>query len=165
MDRNIFVIYHHNCPDGFGAAYAAWLKFADRATYIPARYGDPSPEMPLNSTVYILDFSYPRDTVVGLSKHHELTLLDHHKTAQQSLTGLPGCVFDLSASGAALAWQHFHPGRPMPLLLAYVQDRDLWQLGPLQQQGNKRVHSIPRLRFPKLARHAHPHGVPPSKSR
>ena len=30
--KNIVVIYHADCRDGFGAAYAAWKKFGDRAT-------------------------------------------------------------------------------------------------------------------------------------
>ena len=127
MDRKTFVIHHQDCPDGFGAAYAAWLKLGDNATYVPGKYGDQPPEMPPDSIVYVLDFSYPRNTVIELWKNHSLTLLDHHKTAQESLTGLPGCLVDLSKSGAALSWQHFHPDQKMPDLLAYVQDRDLWK--------------------------------------
>ena len=127
MERKTFVIYHRDCPDGFGAAYAAWLKFGDHATYVPAKYGDQPPEMDPDSLVYVLDFSYPRETVAQLGKQHMLTLLDHHKTAENSLGGLPGCLVDLSKSGATLAWQHFHPGQSMPLLIAYVQDRDLWK--------------------------------------
>ena len=127
MDRKTFVIHHQDCPDGFGAAYAAWLKLGDNATYVPGKYGDQPPEMPPDSIVYVLDFSYPRNTVIELWKNHSLTLLDHHKTAQESLTGLPGCLVYLSKSGAALSWQHFHPDQKMPDLLAYVQDRDLWK--------------------------------------
>jgi len=35
--------------------------------------------------------------------------------------------FDLTRSGAVLAWEHFHPETDLPRLLAYVQDQDLWQ--------------------------------------
>ena len=57
-----------------------------------------------------------------------LMLLDHHATAQAELQGqVPGCHFDLEHSGAVIAWNYFHPGQPLPELLAYVQDRDLWQ--------------------------------------
>ena len=35
------VIYHANCADGFGAAFAAWLKFGDEAEYQAAQYGKP----------------------------------------------------------------------------------------------------------------------------
>ena len=32
--KKIVVIYHDQCRDGFGAAYAAWKKFGDDASYI-----------------------------------------------------------------------------------------------------------------------------------
>ena len=51
MDRKTFVIHHQDCPDGFGAAYAAWLKLGDNATYVPGKYGDQPPEMPPDSIV------------------------------------------------------------------------------------------------------------------
>ena len=57
-----------------------------------------------------------------------LTLLDHHKSAMEELQGkVPGCHFDMTKSGAVLAWNFFHPFKTLPPLLAYVQDRDLWQ--------------------------------------
>ena len=33
------VIYHDHCTDGFGAAFAAWLKLGDDADYLPMAYG------------------------------------------------------------------------------------------------------------------------------
>ena len=33
--KDIVVIYHAHCQDGFGSAYAAYQKFGDTATYIP----------------------------------------------------------------------------------------------------------------------------------
>lgn len=50
------VIYHADCPDGFGAAFAAWLVFGDSAQYVPARFGEPAPDV-RGKEVYILDFS------------------------------------------------------------------------------------------------------------
>ncbi|MBK8773051.1 MAG: hypothetical protein IPM06_21840 [Rhizobiales bacterium] len=34
------VIYHANCADGFGAAFAAWLRLGDSADYVACRYGE-----------------------------------------------------------------------------------------------------------------------------
>ena len=34
------VIYHASCADGFGAAFAAWLKLGDDAEYVPMQYLD-----------------------------------------------------------------------------------------------------------------------------
>ena len=30
------VIYHGNCPDGFGAALVAWREYKSNAEYVPA---------------------------------------------------------------------------------------------------------------------------------
>lgn len=124
-----YVLYHGNCYDGFGAAYAAWRVFGDDATYIPVVYGQPfPPEVPVGATVYILDFSYPRDELI---EHHgwskKLVVLDHHATARDALASLSFATFDMERSGAHLAWAHFHPRRPLPWLLRYVEDRDLWR--------------------------------------
>ena len=34
------VIYHANCADGFGAAFAAWLKLGNEAEYLPMVYNE-----------------------------------------------------------------------------------------------------------------------------
>ena len=56
-----------------------------------------------------------------------VVVLDHHKTAKAELEGLPFATFDLEKSGAVLAWEHFHPGKSVPKMLEYLQDRDLWR--------------------------------------
>jgi len=124
----IVVIYHGNCHDGFGAAWAAWRALGDRATYIPAQYGQPMPEIPDGAVVAMVDISYPRDQLEELAKRcAELTVLDHHATAREDLEGVPFAIFDMNKSGARLAWEFWHPHEPLPKLLAYVEDRDLWR--------------------------------------
>lgn len=129
----VYVLYHGNCPDGFGAATAAWLKLGDEAEYIPVSYGKPMPEMEDHSMVFIVDFSYPRQQLLDLAKRMSRTVvLDHHATAQQDLDGLelPGdeseIQFDMNRSGAVLAWHYFHTDQ-VPEFLLYIQDRDLWK--------------------------------------
>jgi hypothetical protein len=36
-------------------------------------------------------------------------------------------AFDLTKSGARIAWEHFHPGQPAPLALAHIEDQDMWR--------------------------------------
>jgi hypothetical protein len=122
------VLYHANCADGFGAAWAAWHKLGDEATYRPVRHGVPAPVLPEGSSVYILDFCYSREVIVAMRKRFaELQIIDHHRTAEEALKGLDYAVFDNSKSGAVLAWEHFHPEEPVPLLLRYVMEHDLWR--------------------------------------
>lgn len=121
-----YILYHGGCPDGFGAAWAAWRKFGDDAEYIPVKHGNPPPELPDGSQVWIIDFAYDRQTLIDLSQRVTLKVLDHHRTAQADLQGLDFAEFDMQRSGAVLSWNHFHPDQPVPELLQYVQDQDLW---------------------------------------
>ena len=126
------VIYHGDCTDGFGAAYAAWLVLGDAAEYHPCKYGDPIPEVS-GRRVYILDFSFDPEILAAMSAAAlSITLLDHHQTARDKL-GCLACgprlsiLFDLQKSGARLAWEHFHPGQPVLYLIERIEDRDLWR--------------------------------------
>ena len=155
------VLYHGHCADGFGGAYAAWRALGDEAVYLPVQYGDAVPEMPAGTdAVYMVDFSYPREQILALhQKHPNLTILDHHRTAQADLAGLDFAIFDMDKSGAVLAWEYFHPGTPVPMLLRYVQDRDLWTWKlPASRQVSAGLWSYPQdfatwdgLSVPKLS--------------
>jgi oligoribonuclease NrnB/cAMP/cGMP phosphodiesterase (DHH superfamily) len=125
------VIYHHNCIDGFTAAWCAWRKFGNSAEYIPAQYNEPAPDVTA-ADVLILDFSYPRQKLIemhGAAK--SLRVLDHHKTAEADLAGLDFCTFDMNRSGAGLAFDELLKfSRDVvegAVLVAYVEDRDLWR--------------------------------------
>ncbi|MEX3983857.1 DHHA1 domain-containing protein [Paraburkholderia sp. EG287A] len=124
------IIYHAECPDGFGAAYAAWRKWGEKAEYVPAEHGSYQTLDELevdNRLVYILDFSFPRATLDEMAKRaRSVIILDHHKTAKELLAGFPNAVFDMHKSGARLAWEHFHPTEPLPRMLECIEDRDLW---------------------------------------
>ena len=125
MPKKELIIYHANCADGFGAAYAAWKRLGDKADYRPAAHGTPPPAV-AGRRVTIVDFSYPRRTLLAMhEKADDLLVLDHHKSALDDLEGLPFARFDLDKSGAVLAWEHWHD-TPVPDLLRYVQDKDLW---------------------------------------
>jgi oligoribonuclease NrnB/cAMP/cGMP phosphodiesterase (DHH superfamily) len=123
---NVMVLYHGpNCLDGFGAAYAAWRMLSNSAAYLPADYGDAPPNV-AGKDVFILDFSYPRDVLEAMAQSAKsLVVLDHHKTAEESLRDLPYTYFDMDKSGAVLAWEYFHPATDTPLLLLHIQDQDL----------------------------------------
>jgi uncharacterized protein len=119
------VLYHAECTDGFGAAYAIWKRFPS-AEFIPADHGQPPPVSCAGRKVVIVDFSYPRRILEEMAKEAAaFQVLDHHITAQEALGGLPYAHFDLEKSGAVLAWEWAH-GTPAPWLLQYVQDKDLW---------------------------------------
>ncbi|MGH7608812.1 MAG: DHH family phosphoesterase [Candidatus Dormibacteria bacterium] len=120
------VVYHGDCPDGFGAAFAAWKRYGDDADYVPVNHGDPPPKAG-GRHLLIADFAYDRATTERLAEASaSMVVLDHHRSAAAELEGLPYCVFDMDRSGAVMAWQYLHT-EPIPALLRYVQDRDLWR--------------------------------------
>ena len=144
--RPVTVLYHADCPDGFGAAYAAWRRFGDSASYRPMHHGEAWEMAEIaGHDVYVLDFSFPPailETMAGLAR--SVTQIDHHASARQPWAGqlvkaadggehfshpaLPlTIVFDLEKSGARLTWEYFNPGLPLPLALRHVEDVDMWR--------------------------------------
>lgn len=139
-----YVLYHGGCLDGFGAAWAAWKHFGDSDTlYLPVYWGKPLPSIPNPTEIFILDFSYPKPLLLQLAAQCPVTVLDHHKSAEEDLRDLVGrinpvVVFDMERSGAKMTWEHLHRGQPCPKLIEHISDRDLWRF---ELPGSKEVHA------------------------
>lgn len=133
-------IYHDPCYDGFTAAWVIkrFLPHWSNADFLGAKYGDAPPTVE-DKDVIIVDFSYKRAVLEDMhSKARSLIVLDHHKTAEEDLRGLPYCTFDMTRSGAGLAWDELIASRytgdrvneimrKRPLLVDWIEDRDLWR--------------------------------------
>lgn len=147
-------IYHGNCDDGFGAAWAIWRHWPD-VEFVPGVYGKPLPDA-AGKNVLFVDFSDKRPGILAMGKTAKsVVIIDHHKTALEELEGFPkfdGALsslpqlfdtaefmgevpvavwFDMDQSGALMAWQ-FATGTerkdfPPPQMLAFIEDRDLWR--------------------------------------
>lgn len=125
-------IYHANCTDGFGAAWAVndYFRPDGGVELLAASYGDEPPDV-TGRTVFIVDFSYKRDVLLRMATSADhITVIDHHKTAKEDLENIElenlTVDFDMAQSGAVLAWKYFRVSA-VPLLLQHIQDRDLWQ--------------------------------------
>jgi oligoribonuclease NrnB/cAMP/cGMP phosphodiesterase (DHH superfamily) len=128
------ILYHAQCMDGTASRYAAWKKFGDNAEYYPCQYGQPLPNFARDkeTEVYFLDYSTSRTELEALGEAcGRVVVLDHHVTAREALEGCNHSnveiVFDMDRSGAVIAWNYFFPDTEAPMLLQYVQDRDLWK--------------------------------------
>ena len=120
------VIYHADCTDGFGSAYSAWKQLGNRAEYYPCKHGVKPPNVK-GKNVVILDFSFDNKTTKKMIKDsNALLVIDHHKSAMVELHDISNTHFDMTKSGAILAWEFFHPGKEPPKFIKYIQDRDLW---------------------------------------
>ncbi len=148
-----FVVYHRGCPDGMTAAWALWKQFGDHDTvYVSASYGDavtfPHP-LDAKDDVVFADYAWKRDAILGLAAVvRSVTVLDHHKSAAEDLAALDAAKtqgypdpsrhyfieagnirveMDMNRSGAGIAWDWAHPGKPRPRIVDYAEDGDLWR--------------------------------------
>lgn len=148
-------IYHANCADGFTAAWAVWKKFGADVEFYPGVYQNDPPNCTGLDVIFV-DFCYKLPQMQRiLEQCNSLLILDHHKTAKETLDALQasvdpaddrnklGVVFDLNRSGAGIAWDHFH-GVQRPALVDYVEDRDLWRFNLVwSREINANIFSHP----------------------
>ncbi|MCP4002903.1 MAG: hypothetical protein GY725_01780, partial [bacterium] len=121
------ILYHESCMDGSAAALIA-LQDNPGAKLIPMQYGDPPPDGLKGEHVVIVDFSFKRElTECLIEESASFLCLDHHKTAEEELRGLPDCIFDMDRSGARMAWDYWNPDVKPPWWVLYIEDRDLWR--------------------------------------
>jgi oligoribonuclease NrnB/cAMP/cGMP phosphodiesterase (DHH superfamily) len=150
--------YHAGCPDGFGAAWAVWRAWGREGRYLPRGHDDALDAMShQGDRVVFADIApSPRQALELGELAACLIVLDHHLTARDLFAREPSLIpslsdrghhvrFDLDHSGAVLAWQYFHPDEPVPPLLAYVEDQDLWSWElPETEAVNAAIGSYPR---------------------
>ncbi len=132
-------VHHAGCPDGFGAAWATWRAWDRSGEFIARGHEDRlrGPQIE-DSLLAFVDIAPHGHEIVELAEHAaRLIVLDHHITASERLErdekvraamdeGGHLLHFDMQHSGAVLAWQYFMPNEPIPDLLRYVEDQDLW---------------------------------------
>jgi len=127
------VIYHRNCLDGFGAAWAVWNCIGDAdVEYLACGYDDDTPDVTGLDVIFV-DFSFKRRVMHHLIEQcKSMVVLDHHASAERELDGIFNYekaqgVFDMENSGAMLAWKWFNPNSNIPGMLELIEDRDLWR--------------------------------------
>jgi oligoribonuclease NrnB/cAMP/cGMP phosphodiesterase (DHH superfamily) len=121
------VLYHGNCPDGFGGAYAAWKKFGDAAEYISLHRDAQPLEDFTGAHLYFIDFCYPQEIMDEFIRvAAKVTMLDHHDGMRDVIEKMPEYRYDVMHSGATLAWNYFHPETSTPKLLEFVEDDDTY---------------------------------------
>lgn len=129
------VVYHRHCPDGFGAAWAAWRALEKEGgkrdvTFFAATHGDDTAELEAKAqgkNVAVFDFSFSKEVTARIMQSaSSLVVLDHHLSAQEEHSGTDYACFDMHRSGAPLAWEYFFD-REVPTFLRYIEDKDIWK--------------------------------------
>ena len=154
-DASPIIISHSTCNDGLAAVWAVRRKYPQAEIHF-RQYGDPLGDIEYEGRdVIIVDFSFDREVLIEMNeKAKSLVVLDHHKTAQERLEGLPFAHFDMNRSGAGMAYDYFlGDGKAPPVdgrghrhwLVDYVEDRDLWRFDlPHSKAVNAGLASYPR---------------------
>jgi len=127
MKKNL-VIYHKNCPDGFGSAWVAWKKFGKKADYFAVSHPSSPPKNLANRNIYMLDFCYKEQEMqLILKQASSLTVIDHHISASSAIKFSTNHILNYNNSGATLAWRYFFPKKKIPKLLSHIEDKDIWK--------------------------------------
>lgn len=138
MGEDVVCLYHADCFDGMGAAWAVYKRFP-KGAYIAVDYRDGLPEGLEGKHVIIVDFSFDQEEMDYLALNcAKLTFLDHHERSEQiaALLEMTNRViggdrivahYDANRSGALMAWEYFHPGKSVPKIIEHISDRDLWR--------------------------------------
>lgn len=156
-------IYHGNCADGFGAAWAVRKALGD-IDFHAGVYGNEPPDV-TGREVIMVDFSYKRPVLEQMAQSAaSILVLDHHLTAMGDLKDfqmpshcLPcrgikpwrpssgiNALFDMNRSGAGLTWDYFFPDEQRPDLINHIEDRDLWRFAlPKTREIQAAVFSYP----------------------
>lgn len=136
-----FILYHAHCSDGFCAATVAAAhheKLGESYTLVPvlpgfARQRDAferlKSQVPESYRVISFDVPYEQAGFdLLLVTFPSAEVYDHHKSTAEKCKPHPQFHYDVSRSGAGLAWDYYHPDKigDYPPLVAYVQDTDLW---------------------------------------
>lgn len=136
------IIYHGNCWDGIGAAWAVANQDPFIKTELVAGfYGEAPPlaKITAETEVWVVDFSYDLATMLALAdKAKRLVWVDHHASVEPvarqcaklwRVNNPKGheVVFDTTQSGAVLAVKVCYPGKPLPQIIEYIEDYDLWR--------------------------------------
>lgn len=130
------VIYHHPCSDGAAAAWVAhWYK--KNIKTVPWVHGkidsDALTEIIRDKCVLFVDCCPSRALIIKFAvAAKSIAVLDHHISAEKELMDewLPGNVFikfDMEHSGCILAFHYFFPDLENPLILQYIEERDLFK--------------------------------------
>lgn len=126
--KNIVILYHAECSDGFGGAWSAWKKFKNKADYIGVKHGTLPQEGLKNKEIYLIDFMYPEEITKELIKNNKrVVAIDHHISAKNLVKMTQDYSYAIDHSGSVLAWQYFNPNRSVPRILKHVEDLDLWK--------------------------------------
>lgn len=114
-------IYHSRDLDGWCSAAIVKLWHSkyrtNELTLIGWDYGQPIPEIPINTEVVMVDISFAVDTMEALLANNNLEWCDHHISAINTMKdrGIdPHGIRDVNFAACELTWKYFFGTTMMP---------------------------------------------------
>jgi len=156
MEKRDIILYHQYCSDGWCAIAIADLYYVSlekeggtKPLYVGVTAGKTDTavdkliaEEDPDSSVFAFDLTFEYYPAKKLLNHFKGKIYDHHLSTEScyrqpadesdeefrktQIMFSDRLVYDKSVSGATLAWKCYYPHKPIPLLVQYIQDRDLW---------------------------------------
>lgn len=126
-------VLHHDDLDGYMSAAVIHFYMRQYMTqcleFIPVQYNQPCPlfniQLNQNDVVYIVDFSYDKETILKLREQcRSVRVIDHHQSAIEELAGLEDCYLDESVAGCIGTWRHFYGKKEVPFAVQVADDYD-----------------------------------------
>lgn len=150
-DKFDHIVIFHDDMDGQCSARIVREKFPSaKIKFCPINYRDPFDFSIINkeTELWVLDFSFPQEDMYMISSlSKKLHWVDHHKSAlsisEQSLINAE-CVVDIFQSSSLSVWKLLFPDKPIPDVVKFVDDYDLWQF---RYKETKRFHEWAVLRL------------------
>jgi oligoribonuclease NrnB/cAMP/cGMP phosphodiesterase (DHH superfamily) len=122
-----YVVYHHNCPDGFGSAWIIWRHLKGDATYLGIT-PDRAPNINIFKKKYVVfvDVSFSKEYIDQVKNvASNVLIIDHHQTYGDYLVNEPHAIFDNTHSAIYITWRIFNPDQKIPQFIRYIEDNDL----------------------------------------
>lgn len=197
---NPLILTHANCVDGCSCRAIFEEKYGSQATYIAVDYTDFQPQYPELNAIFFEKIKDVKDTEVimsdiclspllidhFLSQNNKVVIIDHHETALEIVDVYEKRISegeplnleihfsrDNSESGALLTWKYMHPNEPIPDVITYISEGDIWKFqhaetkpfytGLLDQRRPKDIEPSEWLRLisdPELVKKTVAHGQP-----
>lgn len=136
-EESVICFYHKHCVDGTTAAavvlqkYPAALVFPLGFDSIEEDLAIALPTITEKSLIVYVDNAIALERVALLG--NKIIVIDHHiseyektVTLQKKFSNVT-YIFDVAESGASLTFKYFYKDTPVPTLISYVRDIDLWK--------------------------------------
>ena len=108
--KKVLCVYHGNCADGYGAAWAVRHALGDDVEFVAGVYQQNPPDMSGRHVVFV-DFCYKPEVMQALiGSALSILVIDHHKSAMEAMRDYPFKSYekvDISVYSGRVDWKRY----------------------------------------------------------